>query len=501
MKNDGILPLDKNEKFFVTGMLFEKMRYQGSGSSMINAVKVTSPKDAFDNTGIEYEYCSGYEEKDMVPDSLLIAEALEKSKSYDKVLVFAGLTDYVESEGFDRETMSLPLNQIALIDALISTGKKVVVILFGGSVCELPFRDKVSAILNMFLPGQNGGTATHRLLFGLKTPSGKLSETWVEKYDDVPYYSDFGKRKIEVYKESIFVGYRHYLTAKKKVAYPFGYGLSYTNFEYSDMRVENREGKYIVSCNIKNTGKYEGAEIVQLYVKAPKSDILKPEKELRAFTKIYLSPGESKLAEMVLDKDELRYYNTTAKQWLLESGQYDIQICSDCTTVKLSKSVMIEGNDIVPIYSQKAISAYITDISNISDDVFEEILKEKIPSLPPKNPITIESRFTDLQDSFMGKIMFNAVLSVAYKQRRQAEKLPEGLEKDNRLKGALFLKRVLESNSLSSMSMSAGKSFPYNFALGFAAMANGKIIQGIKYFVNKIEAPKLPKETEKHNER
>ena len=142
-----------------------------------------------------------------------------------------------------------------------------------------------------------------------------------------------------------------------------------------------------------------------------------------------------------------------------------------------------------------------TDISHISDDVFEEVLKEKIPSLPPKKPVTIENRFTDLKDSFMGKILFNAVLSVAYKQKKQAEKLPDGLEKDNRLKGALFLKRVLESNSLSSMSMSAGKSFPYNFALGFAAMANGKIIQGIKYFVNKIEAPKLHKETEIHIEK
>ena len=496
MKNDGILPLNKDEKYLVTGMLFEKMRYQGSGSSMINAIKVTSPKDAFDKAGISYEYCTGYEEKDNPPDISLITKAVEKSRLYDKVLVFAGLTDYVESEGSDRETMKLPQNQIALIDQLIATGKKVVIILFGGYVCELPFQDNVSAILNMFLPGQNGGTATQRLLFGLKNPCGKLSETWVEKYDDVPYGNDFGKSINEVYKESIFVGYRYYLTANKKVAYPFGYGLSYTAFEYSDMHVEKKDSKFTVSCNIKNAGKYDGAEVVQLYVKAPKSDVIKPLKELRAFTKVYLSVGESKHVEMVIDEDNLRYYNTSAGKWLLETGQYDIFICSDCTEVKLSQTVSIEGDDSVLTYSQEVVTAYNKDIADISDDIFEEVLKDKILLLQPRRPFTIESRFSDLSDSLTGKMLFKSVMSVANKQRRQAEKLPEGLEKDNRIKGALFLSRILESNSLRSMSMSARKSFPYNFALGFMEMANGHIIKGIKHFVTKIQAPELPKERE-----
>ena len=496
MKNDGILPLNKDEKYLVTGMLFEKMRYQGSGSSMINAIKVTSPKDAFDKAGISYEYCTGYEEKDNPPDISLITKAVEKSRLYDKVLVFAGLTDYVESEGSDRETMKLPQNQIALIDQLIAAGKKVVIILFGGSVCELPFRDNVSAILNMFLPGQNGGTATTNLLFGVKSPSGKLSETWPNSYDDVPYGKDFGKSINEVYKESIFVGYRYYLTANKKVAYPFGYGLSYTAFEYSDMHVEKKDSKFTVSCNIKNAGKYDGAEVVQLYVKAPKSDVIKPLKELRAFTKVYLSVGESKHVEMVIDEDNLRYYNTSAGKWLLETGQYNIFICSDCTEVKLSQTVSIEGDDSVLTYSQEVVTAYNKDIADISDNIFEEVLKDKIPLLQPRRPFTIESRFSDLSDSLTGKMLFKSVMSVANKQRRQAEKLPEGLEKDNRIKGALFLSRILESNSLRSMSMSASKSFPYNFALGFMEMANGHIIKGIKHFLTKIEAPELPKERE-----
>ena len=494
MRNDGILPLDINEKYLVTGMLFEKMRYQGAGSSMINAVKVTSPKEAFNKAGIAYEYCTGYVEKDNSPDQSLISEVIEKSKSYDKVLVFAGLTDYIESEGMDRESMSLPQNQIALIDALIASGKRVILILFGGSVCELPFRDNVSAILNKFLPGQNGGTATQRLLFGLKNPCGKLSETWPDSYDDVPYGKDFGKSLNEVYKESIFVGYRYYLTANKKVAYPFGYGLSYTDFEYSDMRIEKKNGKYFVSCSVKNIGKYDGAEVVQLYVKAPKSDVIKPEKELRAFTKVYLSAGESKRVEMGILEDSLRYYNTSAGKWLLERGEYEIQICSDCEKIELSQKVSITEGDSVPLYSTDVVSAYEKDIAGISDDVFEKVLRYRIQPLPPRKPITLENPFSDLKESFMGRIFFNAVMSVANKQKKEAEKLPEGNEKDNKLKGAYFLHKVLVSNSLRSMSMSAGKSFPYNFALGFMEMSNGHIIKGIKHFVTKIQAPELPKE-------
>jgi beta-glucosidase len=199
---------------------------------------------------------------------------------------------------------------------------------------------------------------------------------------------------------------------------------------------------------------------------------------------------------MVIDEDNLRYYNTSAGKWLLETGQYEIQICSDCQNIKLYGKVMIKGDENIPLYSEDVVSAYEKDIAGISDDVFEKVLGCKIPPLLPKKPITLESTFSDLKVSFMGRIFFNAVMSVANKQRRQAEKLPEGLEKDNRIKGALFLSRILESNSLRSMSMSARKSFPYNFALGFMEMANGHIIKGIKHFLTKIEAPELPKERE-----
>ncbi len=177
LENDGALPLVKTEKLFIVGDLFEKMRYQGAGSSMINPTRVTTPKHAFDERKIEYIFCRGYAENKIEQNEEMIAEAVAKSADFDKILIFAGLTDYVESEGGDRENMCLPENQLALIEKMCETGKQIIVVLFGGSVMELPFADKVNAILNLFLPGQNGGTACANLLFGDKTPSGKLSET------------------------------------------------------------------------------------------------------------------------------------------------------------------------------------------------------------------------------------------------------------------------------------------------------------------------------------
>lgn len=497
LKNDGALPLNGEQKLLVVGDLFEKMRYQGAGSSMINPTCLTTPKTAFDSNNVNYKFCRGYAENKLEPDEKLIEEAVALTKDNDTVLFFAGLTDYVESEGCDRENMRLPENQLALIDALIKTGKKIVVVLYGGSPMELPFADKVSAILNMYLPGQNGGTATYNLLFGIKSPCGKLAETWVKEYDDVPFASDFSKSVNEIYKESVFVGYRYYLTAQKEVRYPFGYGLSYTKFDYRDMQVEETDEEYKVSYEIKNIGKYDGAEIVQLYVKAPQG-VFKPIKELKGFTKVYLKSDESKRAEIVVKKDDLRYWNVKENGWVLEGGEYELQISSDCQTVKLSRTVAIKGDNAVMPYSEEINAIYSAiNFDKVTDNVFEQMSGIKIPAIPPKKPIHMESRFSDMQSSSpLGKILYNAVLSVAKKDMKKAKKLPEGAERDNKIKGAMFLKRILESNSIITMSMSGGKNFPYNFAQGFINFSNGHLLKGIKCFCTKIKVPKLPKDKE-----
>ena len=497
LKNDGSLPLRKQDRIFAVGDLFEKMRYQGSGSSMICPTEITTPKNAFDRMNVDYEFMRGYAENKLEPQSELIAEAVNRAEKYDKILIFAGLTDYVESEGGDRSSMRLPDNQRALIDALLKTGKKIILILFGGSVIELPFADKMSAILNMFLPGQNGGTATARLLFGEKCPGGKLAETWPITYGDVPFGNEFGKTVNEIYKEIVYVGYRYYNTAKRKVRYPFGYGLSYTSFEYRNMQVRERENKIEVSCEIVNTGKYDGAEIVQLYVKAPETNVFKPNKELRAFAKVYLKAGENKKVEMVFNNSALRYFDISRNDWVLESGNYELQICSDCETIKLKKILMVAGGISESPYTERVNAVYRkADLPSVTNELFEEMSRQKIPAVPPKKPLRLESRFTDLRATFMGRILFNAVLGVARKQMKRALRLPESAERDNKIKGALFLKRILESNSIISMSMAAGKSMPYNFAQGFVNLANGRLLKGIKCFCTKIKVPVLPKEKE-----
>ncbi len=394
LKNDGVLPLSGTERLHIAGALFENMRYQGAGSSMIRPTKVTAPKDAFDAHGVR-------------------SVALEES---DTVLIFAGLTDEYESEGIDREDMRLPQDQLAMIDTLAASGKKTVVILFGGSPVELPFCEKVDAILNMVLPGQNGGTAVYDLLFGVKNPSGKLAETWPMRYEDVPGHESFGKGPNEIYAEGTEVGYRYYQRHSVPVRFPFGFGLSYTTFEHSEWE---RNGNTYTQT-ITNTGSRFGGEVAQLYVDGA----------LKGFEKIYLKPGESRTVTITVGNEPKSEY----------SDEYTV------------------------------------------------------PEPQPGFPVTIESRFTDLNRSFMGRILYNAVLSVVKKQMKQAQKLPEGPERDNAIKGAYFMKRIMDSNSPRSLSMCAGNRMPYNFAQGFAELTNGHLIKGIRCFMKKIDVPKLPKE-------
>lgn len=495
LKNDSVLPLSKEDKFFVTGDLFTKMRYQGSGSSMINPSFLSTPKSVFDEQKVNYQFARGYAENRIEPDEKLIKEALDQAKAFDTILVFAGLTDYVESEGCDRESMKLPANQLALIHALADLGKKVVVILYGGSSIEIPFDNEVDAILDMYLPGQNGGNATYKLLFGEASPSGKLAETWPLAYEDVPFGKDFSRNENEVYKESIFVGYRYYVSANKKVRYPFGYGLSYSRFAYSDLKAKEYADSFVVSVEVTNTGDYDASEVVELYVEAPQG-IYKSKRELKGFSKIFLAKNETKRVEMSVKKEDLRYFDVKEKRWVMEEGDYLFEICQDAATVLLKESIHLAGDNRPLPYSKRINDLYSSlSLEKISDADFEEMSGLKIPPLPNLMPLGIESRFSKLKNSkLFGRIIYKAVLSVARSGYRKAKKMPEGPQKENTYKGALFLERILNSNSLMTMSMCGGTSCPYNFAEGFMNFANGHIFKGIKCFCTKIKAPALPKE-------
>ncbi len=494
LQNDGTLPLRDSEKLCVMGDFFEHLRYQGAGSSMVNPAFLTSPKQAFDERGVSYLYARGYDRYG-AKKRRLIEEALKIGKRYERVLLFAGLADDSESEGADRQNMRLPQNQLDLIEALLGAGKKITLVLFGGAPVELPFADRLSAILAMYLPGQNGGTACARLLFGEVCPSGKLAETWVKTYADVPFGNEYSKEPREVYKESVFVGYRYYTTARKEVRFPFGFGLSYTSFQWSDMRLTERDGTIEVSCAVENTGAVDGADVVQLYVSAPESKVFRPLRELRAFAKIYLKAGEKQRVSLSFARSDLAYWNEKMQAFLVESGKYDVQLCRDCESVALSFPLEIAGEPTPAPYSEQVQSAYCgANLAAVTNELFEEMSGRRIPALPPRAPVTIESRFQDIRRTLVGRILYALVMLAPRIQARRAKRKKEGAERDNAQKGALFMRLILENSTLWSMTMAASTHMPYSFAEAFVHIGNGRLFKGLACFMKKIKVPKLPKD-------
>ena len=480
MKNDGTLPLDRAKPVCVIGELFEKTRYQGSGSSMISPTKVVTHKDAFDARGIRYEYARGYSAGVDPAEREPIAEAVALAEKYEIVLLYIGLTDLAESEGGDRAHMRLPDDQLALADALIKTGKKIAVVLSGGSPVELPFADGVNAILNLYLPGQCGGEAGARLIFGEANPSGKLAETWYKHYADVPYGEEYSKKGNELYKESVFVGYRYAKTAKVEPAFPFGFGQSYTDFEYKNLAVTTEDGIVTATLTVRNTGNRNGAEVVQLYVKNNEnSAVFEPESELRAFAKVYLKAGEEKAVTLSFALSELSFWNVKENAWTLENGEYIAEVGASSEDIRLTSPLTVtEGVTATSPYPD-SVNEKMKGAKPVDNAAFADLLGTPLPDEPPVLPLTMESRFCDFQKTFMGRILYNAVCGVAKKQLKKAKKLPAGSERDNRIKGAIFLQRIFDTNCVRTLSLSAGKSMPWNIAEGFVQLGNGHIIRGI----------------------
>ena len=495
--NNNCLPLNKDEEFYIVGELFEKMRFQGSGSSMINPTSTVSPKEAFEKRNIKYTYNKGYKSSLIKTDKKLLSKAINESFKFEKVIVFAGLTDFTESEGGDRNNMSLGQNQLDLINALIKKNKKIILVLFGGSPIELPFEKDIDAILDMYLPGQQGGEACAKLLFGEACPSGKLAESWPEKYENVLYANEYSKSIQELYKESIYVGYRRYDKSSIKPRYPFGFGLSYTKFEYLDLKVEKSKDKIDVSCRIKNAGDYDGAEIIELYIKNnDNSSVFKAEKELRSFSKVYLKKLEQKEVSMSFNINDLCYYNINEKRWILESGTYEILIGASSTDIRLKKPIEIEGETIKSPYSEDVLKEY-KNPKEISDDTFEKLINRKIPKIPKIRPFTIETRFGDFRKTLSGRLLFKMVTMVSSIQLLKAKMMKEGIKKENSIKGAHFLYKIFETNCIRSLTFSAGDSLPYNLGEFFVEFGNGHYIKAFKKLSKPYIAPKLPKEENK----
>ena len=355
LKNEDILPLKKDTKIAVIGDFAKHPRYQGSGSSHINASKTICAIEMLKEREACFLFAKGFDADTVNPDKELIQEAVKIAEASEAAVIFAGLPDAFESEGFDREHLDLPENQNALIEAICKVQKNVIVVLHGGSPMLLPWEDQVKGILCMYLGGQEVGRAAVELLYGEKNPSGKLAETWPLRLEDTPSYLNFpGVDGIVNYREDIFIGYRYYDKKKMKVQYPFGHGLSYTSFSYSDLKTDkititDKETLH-VSCKIKNTGTCAGKEIVQLYVKDVESSVERPVRELKGFAKIYLNPGEEKEVEFTLDKRSFSYYETLISDWFVESGEFVIEIGASSRDIRLSQSIQVEGTGELPYH-------------------------------------------------------------------------------------------------------------------------------------------------------
>ena len=395
LKNeDSVLPA-KQEDMALIGCMAKHFRYQGSGSSHINPAKLTSLCDALPHA--PYTECC--DENGNVTDAMLKAAA-EAAKNAKVAVVAAGLPDIYESEAIDRESMALPHGHNKMIEAVADANPNTVVVLLGGSAMELPWIDRVKAVLYMGLSGQAGGRAAANLLTGKAVPCGKLTESWPVSYDGVISRETFGKRNTE-YRESIYVGYRYYDKADKKVRFPFGFGLSYTEFSYSDLHIENNT----VTATVTNTGKTAGAEVVQLYIAPPQNSVHRPVRELKGFARVQLDPGESGSVRFELDGRSFAVWNDG---WAIPGGVYEIQIGASSRDIRLSSALEISGEELkAPDWQEKSWYETLNGMPSRLD--FEKAMGHTVPVIPEprKGTFTLDNSCMEMKDSsFVMKIQY-----------------------------------------------------------------------------------------------
>ncbi|MCL2819295.1 MAG: glycoside hydrolase family 3 C-terminal domain-containing protein [Oscillospiraceae bacterium] len=481
LKNDdNVMPMPEGSKFAVIGSFAKTPRHQGAGSSKIEPVKLDDLCECLKDAGAVFDYADGYAIDSDIPDDALIAEAVKTAGDKDYLFVIAGLPAPYESEGFDRKNMKMPESHNKLIEKLTETGKKVVVFLLGGSPMELTWQDKVNGILMCYLGGETVGKAMADLIMNKQAPSGKLTETWPFTSDENPSAKYFpGYQKSVEYRESIFVGYRYYDTADKKVRFPFGYGLSYTTFEYgepvADKTSMDDTETLTVTVDIKNTGNAPGSEIVQLYVAHKNPTIYKAVHELKGFEKVSLTPGESKTVSFTLDKRSFAYYNIKISDWHVETGEYELQIGASSRDIRGSVTVNVNSTveAEIPDYRKTAPMYYDVKggINNVPDEQFLAVLGRPLSKRErAKNELfTEDSTFGDIQVKWIGRVFTKRV------KREAMNALGNSVEDVKTM-----LDRMFTDMPLRSMRMMAGDKMPPQLVDGLLTALNGHLIKGIR---------------------
>ena len=464
LKNeDNLLPLNEAETVLI-GYMADHLRYQGSGSSHINPTKVVNISEAMPNALL----CSVGDHDGNVCESE-IQRAKDAAKERKVAVVVVGLPDSYESEAFDREHMRLPDGHIALVNAVSEVNPNTAVVLLGGSAMEVPFADNVKSILYMGLPGQAGGEAVADLLSGRSTPSGKLTETWPLSYGDVISRDTFSTRDPE-YRESIYVGYRYYDSANKMVRYPFGHGLSYTSFEYSNLHINDKN----VNFSIKNIGLTQGAEVAQIYIAPKTKGAFRPTRELCGFEKITLMPGESKDVSIVLDE---RSFAIWSDGWKIPAGEYVIEIGSSSRDIRLSQSITVSGEEVT---STCPDSWYHNLVGSPTREEWEGLMGHSVPLSvePKKGEFTMDNSCMEMKgSSLMMKIQYLVTKSI----------ISKGIEGKKDMTNPAFKMMLISATDcpMRSVVINSGGMMSESVARGMLLMANGKFFKGIAAMMKK----------------
>ena len=378
LKNeDSLLPLAAGSKVAVIGDFAKNPRYQGAGSSMVNSTQVDVLLDKLIDSELNViGYQQGFDRHGK-PDAALQKSACELATQADTVILCMGLDEIAESEGLDRSNLRLAQNQVDLLQAVAAVNQKIVVVLYSGSVVETPWLDNCQALLYAALGGQAGAGAVADALTGKVNPCGKLAETWPLTYADVPSAADFAtRRKTVEYREGLYIGYRYFATAEKAVRFPFGYGMSYTTFAYSDMAADEQG----VSLTVTNTGSVAGTEIVQLYIAKKNSELFRPAKELKGFARVTLAPGEKQRITIMLDDKAFRFWNVKANRWEIEGGEYELLVGASVEDIRLCEKISVHGTATVHPYEDRDLDCYYKgDVLHVSDADFEKLLGHPIP--------------------------------------------------------------------------------------------------------------------------
>ncbi len=419
---NNTLPLQKGVKVSVVGDFAKTPRYQGAGSSVVNTTKLDSIMSVIDNYGFgNVVFSEGYERNGGMNNSL-VATAVENSKDADVVLVFAGLPEVFESEGVDRKHMNLPENQNNLISELCKSHKNVVVVLAGGSPVELPWVKDVNALVHGYLGGQAGASAILDVVTGKHNPSGKLNETYPLKYSDTPnanYYP--GNERTSEYRESIYIGYRYYETANVPVLYPFGYGLSYTNFEYSNFSCDASNNT--VNVSVTNTGNVDGSEIVQVYSSLANGEVFRAKKQLAGFAKVFVKAGETVNVTVTLDNRAFEYFNVKTNKWEIETGDYKLLVGKSVQEICGEIVMNVKGTDAVNPYNKADFESYYTaNVTYVPDVEFKALIGREIPngSWDTTQPLGYEDTISQLyySKSFLAKRVHKVLTNMIIKNEK-----------------------------------------------------------------------------------